>query len=122
MFKFLISLLKGKQVSGKSKRFISSTLGRSKDVLKSGETTLKRSYIIELDSMLGLVLNDLYGKATIKDNLIKAKNRFSPNDYQNLWNAHKLRNKLVHEPDGRFKSSELDKAVRDFVNILSKFR
>ncbi|NCT56078.1 hypothetical protein GW755_04540 [bacterium] len=122
MFKFLLSLFKGKQVSSKTKRFVKATLARSSSVTSSNEGNLKRSYIIELDSMLGLILNDLYKKASIKDNLIKAKNRFSANEYQNLWNSHKVRNRIVHEPDGVFTSKELDSSILNFVKVLSKYK
>lgn len=122
MLKFLISLFTGKKVSTKTKRFVKSTLVRSSQIMRSGEVTLKRSFVIELDSMLGLILNDLYGKASIKDNLIKAKNRFSPVEYQSLWDAHKLRNRLVHEPDGNFSSKDLDASIKTFVSILSKYK
>lgn len=122
MFKFLLNLFRGKQVSNKSKRFVRSTLARSASVLKSNDPTLKRSFVIELDSMLGLVLNDLYGKDSIKDNLIKAKNRFDSKSYQNLWEAHKLRNRLVHEPDGVFRSAELDISIKNFISVLGKYK
>ena len=122
MFKFLLNLFRGKQVSTKTKRFVKATLARSGSVSKSNDITLKRSYIIELDSMLSLVLNDLYGKDSIKDNLIKAKSRFNSSEYQNLWNAHKVRNRIVHEPDGVFNSKELDVSVTNFVAVLSRYK
>ncbi len=39
-------------------------------------------------------------------------------DVNSVWQAHKLRNKLVHEPDAKLSYSELRRALRQFKTAL----
>ena len=43
-------------------------------------------------------LNDLYGKRQRGKQFKKAKLKFNKTTYQNLWEGHKIRNKIIHEP------------------------
>ena len=119
---FLKNLIFGRQISGKTKRFINSALVKASESLKSKDSHLMKASITQLDSMLGMALNDLYGKNSIAENLKKAKNKFSKEVYQKVWEAHKIRNHIVHEPERYLGDRELDSAVRNFILVLNRIK
>ncbi len=109
------------------KRGISTnTKTHIKKMLKSVSSPLnyedKKSLIIQLDSALGLVLSDLYGKNSVGTNLKKAKNRFSKEVYNQLWHAHKIRNILIHEPTKKINSKDLDTALKVYKKVFIELK
>ncbi|PIR43351.1 hypothetical protein COV24_03230 [candidate division WWE3 bacterium CG10_big_fil_rev_8_21_14_0_10_32_10] len=119
---FLKFLFKGKTVSGKTKRFIDAAISKANEALRTNDSHLKSSSVTQLDSMLGMALNDIYGKNTVSENLKKAKNRFASDLYEKAWKSHKLRNTIIHEPGKTIDSRFLDYAIRDFAKVLNKLR
>lgn len=89
-------------------------------MVNSDDMSKKRSLIVEYDSILGKILSDLYGKNSVSENLKKAKNRFSKDDYNFLWFSHKIRNTIIHEPERNISTPELNKAINNFKKILVK--
>ena len=57
---------------------------------------LKQALIVA-DRSLDAVLKDVAVGEGMAQRLINAQKLFSPQTYQKLWDAHKLRNALVHE-------------------------
>ncbi|MCC2631831.1 MAG: hypothetical protein K0S20_530 [Patescibacteria group bacterium] len=55
---------------------------------------------------------------TMGDRLKASENRFSRELYQDIWNAHKLRNALAHEVGVTVSSSEAQQAVNTFRQAL----
>ncbi len=53
--------------------------------------------LIMADRSVDCALKDLVAGQTAGDRLKNAKNLFSPESYDKIWRAHKLRNALVHE-------------------------
>lgn len=56
--------------------------------------------------------------ATMGERLKAAENKFSPDAYQRLWHAHKLRNTLAHEVGASANPSEAKEAVKTFRDAL----
>lgn len=64
--------------------------------LKNGDEVSYRMSVIDADKLLDQVLKDLGVKGkTMGDRLKNGRNRFKDNN--DVWNAHKLRNRIVHE-------------------------
>ena len=85
------------------------------------ESALKQA-LMEADKLLGLALKEKRLKGeTLGERLKEAKALFEPNFYQELWEAHKLRNRLVHEDD-EILSFQIEKAVKVFKKALEKLK
>ncbi|HEX5448010.1 MAG TPA: hypothetical protein VFW90_02300 [Candidatus Saccharimonadales bacterium] len=73
--------------------------------------------VIDADKLLDEALrkHHLRGK-TMGERLVSAQKLLSDNDA--VWYAHKLRNRLVHEPNVRLKKSEAKNALAGFKQGL----
>ena len=73
--------------------------------------------VIDADKLLddALKKRGFKGKTT-GERLVSAQRSLSNNDA--IWYAHKLRNRLVHEPDIRLKKNEAQKALGNFKQAL----
>lgn len=73
--------------------------------------------IIDADKLLDYALkrHNFRGK-TVGEKLVAAQRTLSDNDA--VWYAHKLRNRLVHEPNIRLKKNECQKALAGFKKAL----
>ncbi|MEA3357580.1 MAG: hypothetical protein U9Q67_04040 [Patescibacteria group bacterium] len=66
--------------------------------LLGGDDSSQRDCIIRLDSLLGKSLKYAgFREETLGKMLISAKSMFDKKLYNEIWEAHKLRNKMVHE-------------------------
>lgn len=69
--------------------------------------------IIDADKLLDVALKKHHFKGkTMGERLVSAQRMISDNDA--VWYAHKLRNRLVHEPHVRLKKSEAKTALAGF--------
>ena len=98
ILKTFLNLFVGKK--GISKR-VSITVDRDwhdiQVLLTGGSPSQLRQALVISDRSLDAVLKDLVSGNTMGERLINAKNMFHPQTYEKLWQAHKLRNALVHE-------------------------
>lgn len=83
------------------------------------DSALKQG-LIEADKLLDLSLREkgLKGE-TMGGRLKMAKSLFEANLYQQIWEAHKLRNRLVHDDD-EILSFQIEKAVKVFKKALQR--
>ncbi|NMB91851.1 hypothetical protein GYA37_03330 [candidate division WWE3 bacterium] len=56
-----------------------------------------RQALIIADKSLDNALGDIVGESTMGERLKKSKDLFDKNLYNKIWEAHKIRNSLVHE-------------------------
>lgn len=69
--------------------------------------------VIDADKLLDEALKKhRYKGKTMGERLVSAQRQLSDNDA--VWYAHKLRNRLVHEPNIRLKKSEAKNALAGF--------
>lgn len=97
-----ILFLLASQNQRKEKQKAISRMLNSLEALKAGaasdDLARRRDTIIKLDNILSKALqyrlsnNNLCG-----DNLKLIKKRFKKNEYERLWEAHKIRNRIVHD-------------------------
>lgn len=74
----------------------------SLEALKAGaaseDLARRRDTIIKLDNILSKSLQyRLSNSGLCGDNLKLIKKRFKKNEYERLWEVHKIRNKIVHD-------------------------
>ncbi|MDB4978000.1 MAG: hypothetical protein JWM56_186 [Candidatus Peribacteria bacterium] len=75
--------------------------------------------ILEADKVLDQLLRELGYRGSVSDKLKKAGSYLPYID--NVWAAHKLRNRIAHEPGMRVNDDEVRKALRSFETAISKF-
>lgn len=84
-----------------------------------GGTTHFGSAIVSADKLLDHVLRQKgYAGDTMGDRLKSAKDDISPAVYHYAWQAHKLRNRLVHEVGGEVMSYEAKEAIKQYEAVL----
>lgn len=70
--------------------------------------------LIETDKLLDYALQQRKIKGgTLGERLKNAKDLFDHSSYNNVWEAHKLRNRLVHEVDATADAKQLKTAVTE---------
>ena len=66
-------------------------------LLLSAQPSQIKQALISADKTLDNILRDLYEGNTMAERMRSAKSRFDPAMYDLLWQAHLMRNTLVHE-------------------------
>jgi hypothetical protein len=86
-----------------------------------GPANFKQS-IMEADKLVDTALKSRVKGETMGERLKNARDLFTPNTYNDLWTAHKIRNRLAHEAEFEGLSSEASLAVRNFEKALRELR
>lgn len=93
----LVSLNKRKIDSSKKAKILKEAYALKKGV-NSEELAIRRDSIIKLDNLLSKSLQLYYkNDSSCGENLKIASSLFKKRAYNSLWDAHKLRNKIVHD-------------------------
>ncbi len=82
----------------------------------NNETDYKR-IIIDLDKLLDYILKQKGFKGTLGEKMKKARNLFSNNN--DIWFAHKLRNKIAHDIDFCLREKDAQKAIKYFKKAFN---
>ncbi len=95
---FLMVSVNKRKISVNRKKKIIEDLAQLKVGSDSTELAVRRDTVIKLDNLLAKALQ-LYFKNTSScgDNLKIANKLFRKNKYNEIWQVHKLRNKIVHD-------------------------
>ena len=82
------------------RRKIQTEWARVEELVKLGQPSQLRQAVIKADNILDSALSKLTTGATMGERLKNARPYFQDYAvYQGLWDAHKVRNALVHEAD-----------------------
>lgn len=92
------------------------------EMLRQGGPANFRQAIVESDKLVDMVLKSRVRGETMGERMREAKSLFLPDVYHNLWTAHKIRNKVVHEAEFEGLSSDAKTAVRYFEQALRALR
>jgi hypothetical protein len=87
-------------------------------LVKGGSLSQLKQALIVADKSLDSVLKDLVAGEAMGERLKNAKQLFHPQTYDKLWQAHKLRNALVHESGFEVQSFILKAATESFRSAL----
>jgi len=84
-----------------------------------GGTTHFGAAVVAADKLLDFVLRQKgYAGDTMGERLKSAAGDISPSVYHNAWQAHKLRNQLVHEVESEVLSFQVKEALHSYESIL----
>lgn len=89
-------------------------------LLKGKSPSQLRQALITADKTLDSALKDIVSGESMGERLKNAKDKFDYATYNKIWNAHKIRNALVHEAGYEPGYSMLISAVNDIKYALSK--
>ena len=67
------------------------------ELLRLRSPSQLRQALISADRSLDQAMKDIFDGETMGERLKNAKDRFEKNMYNKIWEAHKIRNNLVHE-------------------------
>lgn len=88
--------------------------GRVEQLTATGRPSAFKEAVITGDKLLDYALTQVSSGETMGERLKNASDAFSHDVYQGLWDAHKMRNALVHETD-------FDLTVLVARDVLGKF-
>lgn len=110
---YLAILMRGSSRDNSAwKNQVKFKLDELRSISKSQDLMILRHGLIDADKLLDFVLKQKgYRGDTMGERLKSAKGSYSKDVYQKIWEAHKLRNKLVHELDVRVSSKELKDSI-----------
>lgn len=85
------------------------------------ETVEKKQLLIESDKLLDhtLIKMKVPGR-NLADRLKAGRIKFDKTIYQQVWNAHKARNSLVHELDYKISDDEIKLHVKNLLQAINK--
>jgi len=86
----------------------------------SSDISRTKEGIIKFDNLLNRALQVKgFRGQTLSERLKSSQKFFKWEDYSGVWDAHKLRNKIVHE-DYNPSGAELKKSVKYFKSVIKK--
>lgn len=94
---FLVYIAQKNISRGKAKKLL-QRLEQLQAGALSSEMSVRRDTVIKLDNLLSKSLQYYFSNTDMcGDNLKLAKKIFRRNEYNDLWEVHKIRNKIVHD-------------------------
>ncbi len=88
--------------------------------LADGSAQELKLAVVKADSLVDGILQRTAGGKTMGERLKNAESKFSHATYHNLWEAHKLRNRIAHEAHVEPHLEELRIAVARFRKALQE--
>ena len=117
---FLLIAIRNRKDTYKKKEKILDGLDLLKNATVNTTPSERVLTIIKLDNFLSKAFQYYYGnKNSCSDNLKQARKLFKRNNYQELWDTHKLRNKVVHE-ERELSESDLKEAYEVYKFSIRK--
>ena len=121
-FAFLSKLLGGnigrKQVSVQTQKVIETEWSSIKTLMAGRSPSQLKQALISADKSLDAALKDVVAGETMGERLKNAKDKFPWEQYQKIWNAHKMRNALVHEAGYDPSHFMITDAIKQFQDAL----
>ena len=102
MFGFFKNLVTGRRniyVLRQTEEKIQNDWKKIDELLSIGKPSQLKQALITADRSLDTALRDIMDGETMGERLKGASNRFDKDQYNKIWQAHKMRNSLVHESD-----------------------
>jgi hypothetical protein len=99
LFKGIINGRKNTYVLRETQEKILRDWNKINELVELGGPSQLRQALITADRSLDTALRDVMHGETMGERLKNANNRFEKIQYNKIWQAHKMRNMLVHEAD-----------------------
>lgn len=90
------------------------------ELLKLGRPSNFQRGVLEADKLLNFALEKMGYQGSLGEKLKKAKNRFSESAYNEIWQAHKIRNLTVHESNYELTNYQAKEAIEKFKRGLEE--
>lgn len=95
---FVVVSFSSKKIDKSKKESIYKRLKELELGMNSLDGSVRRDTVVKLDNLLSKSLQIYFGnKGLCGDNLKKANFLFKKKEYNDIWEAHKIRNKVVHD-------------------------
>lgn len=98
-------IIYGRELKPYDQKIVGESWRRIEELISGGKSSQWRQAVIEADKTLDYALTQLCSGLSLGERLKTARPLFTADVYQGLWNAHKIRNVLVH--DARYEISML---------------
>ncbi|OGC45574.1 hypothetical protein A2V49_03675 [candidate division WWE3 bacterium RBG_19FT_COMBO_34_6] len=123
LFKFFSfpnnSIQKFSRVSNQTLSLITNDWTNIDLLKKQGSPSQLRQALIAADKSLDNALKDMVSGENMGERLKNAGNMYERDIYNKIWNAHKIRNSLVHESGYEPPHFMLEKAIEDLRKALN---
>lgn len=115
----LIASSSGGKEEAQWKKTVKSNIYKAESKINSSNYYEVKDSLVELDKLLDYLLKNKRVKGeTLGERLKNASSMFTRNDYNALWNAHKLRNQLVHEVEHSISITTIKNNSRAMASII----
>ena len=106
---------------GEWKLAVSKNLSELSERIKTNDYHILKSTLLDADKLLDHTMKKRRIKGeSMGERLKNAKKHFEWNEYQQIWDAHKVRNKLVHEMEHTANDQAIRKAFEDLRRGINK--
>lgn len=114
-------ILTSKSSKSPWKEKVSQKLAKLNTQANSTNREALKSTLSEADKLMDFFLKSSgVSGETMGERLKNARNVFDRDDYNAVWNAHKLRNRIAHEMDFEPSASMLQTEVKNLNKIIRK--
>ena len=106
------------------RRMIWQKWQEAENLAKQKQPSAYKAAIVEADKLVDYVLKSKIGvNGTMADRLKKSRSCFvNYSDYDNLWKAHKVRNRIAHEAGYELLYPEVKRAMEYYEKALKELR
>lgn len=119
LLKLLFGIKERKSVTVATRKVVAESWSQVQIMMASKNPSSLKQAVITCDKLLDSVLKDLVAGETLGERLKNAKDLFSSYQiYQTAWEAHKVRNSLVHEANYDPPYYVCNDAVNRFNEVL----
>jgi len=111
-------------LSGQDQLAVQQEWGKIQELVKLGSPSRFKNAIIEADKLLDNVLEKMGYSGNLGEKLKTARDRFVEGQdysvYNDVWQAHKCRNQIVHEVNKEVLSHEVKDIIKKFEKGFKK--
>lgn len=106
---------------GLDREFIQSKWQEIEELMRLGQPSNYARAVLEADKLLDHILKGYRAPGmTMGDRLKASQNRFSQEGYNAAWQAHKVRNELVHNSDFQVMDYTAKSAITNFKKAIDE--
>jgi hypothetical protein len=118
---FSLGQMKGRKATSLDTQSVAKRWSDIQTSIGLGGTTHFGSAVVAADKLLDHVLKQKgYAGETMGERLKASQDDVSPAVYHNTWQAHKLRNQLVHEIESEVLSYQAKEAISSYEQMLKE--
>lgn len=103
------------------KQFVDNKLQEIDTLINLGKPSNNQKAVLEADKLLDHILKGLRTPGlTMGDRLKASRKRFSSEAYENAWQAHKVRNEIVHNSEYELMDYQAKEAIEKYKKAIKE--